>query len=326
MTKYDVLELLRSESGYLSGESISGSFGVSRAAVNAAVKSLREEGYTIASSTGRGYKFESAPDVMTPAELSHFLPRGRGRVLCLKSADSTNNCLRAMAFDGAPNGQTVIADMQTSGRGRSGRSFVSPGGSGIYLSMLFRPTGAPADTVYLTAWTAVAVSRAIERVCGVRPSIKWVNDLVIGDKKICGILTEMSVESETGGIQYVVIGIGVNANLPAGGFPDELRSIASSIQAETGRAVCRAHLAAEIICELDRMCLLWPSGAAQYLREYRDHCLTVGREVSVVSGDRTSHGTALSVNDDFSLKIMTDEGERNVQSGEVSVRGMYGYV
>ena len=233
MTKDAVLAILRKENDYISGEHISRLLGVSRAAVNTAVKALRAEGYEISSSTNKGYHLDAVPNSISAQELAAYLDEARMQTVeCLASVDSTNNRLRELALAGAPNGQVVLANEQTQGKGRRGRAFASPQDNGIYLSILFHPDTLPTDIVEITAWTAVATNNAIEEVCGVRAGIKWVNDLVIDRKKICGILTEMSVESESGYIQYLIIGIGINVNEQAEDFPEEVRHIATSLAME----------------------------------------------------------------------------------------------
>jgi BirA family biotin operon repressor/biotin-[acetyl-CoA-carboxylase] ligase len=254
MTKDAVLALLRSGDGYVSGERLSARLGVSRAAVHAAVKALRAEGYDIRSATNRGYLLQGVPDRLTAAELSAWLPAQRmERVLCLDSVDSTNTRLRAMALAGAPEGQVVLANAQTGGRGRSGRDFASPADLGIYLSILLRPDCLPAQITEITAWTAVAVNDALASVCSLRAGIKWVNDLLLDGRKLCGILTEMSAEPESGYVQHVVIGVGLNVNERPADFPAPLRTLAGSLAMATGRSWHRAQLAAALIAALDRL-------------------------------------------------------------------------
>lgn len=322
MTKDAVLAILRAENNYISGEKMSSRLGISRAAVNTAVKTLRKEGYEILSTTNKGYYLKEVPNSLTAAELSTYLPAERmALVHCTESVDSTNNCLREMAFSEAPDGQVVIANEQTNGRGRRGRIFISPKDKGIYLSMLFRPDSLPSDTTSITAWTAVAVNRAIETVCGVRPGIKWVNDLVINQKKLCGILTEMYVESESGQVQYVMIGIGLNVNELAADFSGELSQIATSLAMETGKVFCRAQLAAEIIKQLDRMRSDWPSEKQTYLSAYRADNITTGKEITVICKAEEKQGTATEITDDFALRVCYNDGRSEVlSSGEVSIR------
>lgn len=322
MTKDSVLSILRNENNYISGETISQTLGISRAAVNTAVKSLRAEGYDILSTTNKGYFLNAVPNRLTGNELSAFLSKERMQsILCLDSVDSTNNRLRDLALNGAPDGQVVIAGEQQNGRGRRGRNFISPKGKGIYLSMLFQPDSVPTGVMEITAWTAVAVCNAIETVCGIRPGIKWVNDLILNHKKICGILTEMSIESESGYIQYIIIGIGVNVNETSKDFPKELRSLATSLSAETGNEYPLAQLAATIIKELDNLRSAWPDKKASYLESYRKDNITIGKEITVITPAGDKQAFATGINDDFTLSVRyPDHSSENLSSGEISIR------
>lgn len=326
MTKDEVYSILKNAQGYVSGEKISTHLGVTRAAVNAAVKTLRTEGYEIASTTNRGYLLVSSPDRLTVGDVMSYLgPERMQTVQILQTTDSTNRRVAELAMNGAPDGLTVVANEQSAGRGRLGRSFHSPKDAGIYFSVLLRPTCEPAEIVQITAWTGVAIARAVERTTGTRPDIKWVNDLMMGGRKICGILTEMSVESETGTIQYVVVGIGVNVNQEISDFPEELREIAGSIAMAVGHPVRRARLTACMIEEMDKMRMAWPSGREDYLKAYREMCISTGREVLVTDARHTGEfpkpGFCEAVNDDFSLRIRYEDGSyENVSSGEVSVK------
>ena len=258
MLKDDVLKLISREKSYISGETISHKLGVSRAAVNTAVKTLREEGYGIESSTKKGYLLISSPDILSKGSVSVYLPDNRsGDLLVFDSVDSTNNVLKDLASKGAVSGTVVIADQQTGGKGRRGRSFASPSGAGIYLSYLFKPDSGFDKISDLTSWTAVAVSDAIRSAYGLDSQIKWVNDLLMNRKKICGILTEVTVEGESGFIDTCIIGIGVNVN--EDNFPPEISEIATSISMENGgKKFVRAELAAEIIRSMDKLAAKWP--------------------------------------------------------------------
>lgn len=322
MTKDKVLAILVKNNNYVSGEEISRSIGVSRAAVNTAVKSLKASGYEISSVTNRGYKLISAPDILSSGSVGALLDEDRmERVIVLDSTDSTNKYLRQLAYDGAPDGQVVIADEQTAGRGRMGRNFFSPKGKGIYFSYMLKPDLAPQDAVTLTAWTAVAMVRAIEKTSGFRPGIKWVNDLVSGGRKLCGILTEMSIESETGRIDSIIIGIGININNEETDFPEDLREIASSIAVLSGHQVSRSALAASMIRELDKMSADWPDKKEEYLRAYREYDITSGRNVTVISGGKNRDAQAITINEDFSLKVRFPDGStEDLSSGEVSLK------
>ena len=323
MTKEKVLALLKSEDDFISGEHISEIIGVSRMAVSSAVKALRNEGYDITSVTNRGYRLNSSPDSLSKAEVMSYVEGKReAEIICLESVDSTNKRLKEMALEGkAPDGLVIIANEQTSGRGRLNRSFISLKDKGIYISMIMRPHCSPADAVNLTAWTAVAVQRAVKQVSGCEAGIKWVNDLLLGDRKICGILTEMSIESESGRVDYCVVGIGVNVNNETEDFPEELRNKAGSLYTFAGRKFKRAELAAALIKELDDVRMGFPVKKREYLDYYRNSCTTIGRSVSTETG----HGTVLDINEDFSIKIRFDDGQvRDLFSGEITIdQGLY---
>ena len=329
MLKDDVLKLISREKSYISGETISHKLGVSRAAVNTAVKTLREEGYGIESSTKKGYLLISSPDILSKGSVSVYLPDNRsGDLLVFDSVDSTNNVLKDLASKGAVSGTVVIADQQTGGKGRRGRSFASPSGAGIYLSYLFKPDSGFDKISDLTSWTAVAVSDAIRSAYGLDSQIKWVNDLLMNRKKICGILTEVTVEGESGFIDTCIIGIGVNVN--EDNFPPEISEIATSISMENGgKKFVRAELAAEIIRSMDKLAAKWPEDP-YYIERYRELNITTGSKITafpqMTENGLGRTGKAIAINDDFSLKVEFDDGStENLRSGEVSVRGLYGY-
>lgn len=327
MLRDDVLMILKSQDGDLSGAEISRRLGVSRMAVSNAVKALREDGYVIDSATNRGYRLRKSADRLSAGELyAHLPPARRETVRCLDVVSSTNAYLKREAASGAPDGLCVVANEQTAGRGRSGRSFYSAADCGVYLSVLLRSHCPPEDAMTLTAHTAVAVCRAIGRACGVKPQIKWTNDIVLNGRKLCGILTELTLEGESGLIDSIVIGIGTNVNYTAEDFPPELQDIAGSIFSETGVRADRARLAAEIILALDEMTEAWSADPRAYLEEYRSLCVTTGREVRVFRGDCARNAFALEITDDFALRVRYEDGtEEDLNSGEVSVRGLLGY-
>jgi BirA family biotin operon repressor/biotin-[acetyl-CoA-carboxylase] ligase len=328
-----MLALLKTHPGeFLSGEQVSAQLGLSRTAVWKAVDALRKAGYGIEARSGVGYRLVALPDALTEEEIRSFLGEtgtvGR-RLCCLGEVDSTNTYAKKLAIAGAADGTVVVADSQTAGRGRLDRSFQSPKGLGIYLTALLRPELPPEQLLPVTALCAVAVSDAVERVCGLRPQIKWTNDLVLGGRKLCGILTEMSLEGESGRLQYLVLGMGVNVLQRPENFSPEVRKFATSLAAELGHPVSRPALAAAEIEELDRLYAALRSGdTAAYLEVYRRDCVTLGREVQLLRADGSrEHVTALDVDDRFGLVVRRESGETAViRSGEASVRGMYGYV
>lgn len=327
-----VLSLLRNEGAFLSGEEISRRLGLSRTAVWKAVDVLRREGYEIEARTGLGYRLTAAPDAMTEAEIRSFLGRTAvvGRDLrCFEELDSTNIRAKGLGMEGAPDGTVVTADLQTAGRGRMDRSFQSPRGKGVYLTALLRPNLPPERLLPVTAMAGVAVCGAVEELCGVRPGLKWPNDPVLGGKKLCGILTELSLEGETGRVQYLVLGIGVNVGQRLEDFSPEVAEMATSLSIALGRPVSRPALAAAEIRALDRLYAdLLAGNLAPYLAAYRRDCVNLGKSVQLISPDGSREtAQALDVDNDFSLVVRTAAGEiRTVRSGEVSVRGMYGYI
>lgn len=328
--KEAILTMLRQSGGYLSGQEISRNLGVSRAAVWKAIEKLREEGYTIESAPNRGYRLASPTQQLRLSEILSHLPEDcpwRDSIQCFDSIDSTNNRAKAMAADGAPHGTVLIADEQTGGRGRRGRSFLSPPGTGVYLSALLRPDCAPAQLMHLTCAVAVAMCDAVEESAHFRPGIKWTNDLVAQNRKLAGILTELSVEAESGQVQYAVVGIGINCGQTEQDFPPELREMAGSLSMIAGEKIDRNVLAAAMVKALARMDAALLSRKSAIMEAYRADCITIGREVSLQRGDTVRRGKAIDVDDDGALVVQFSDGHTEaVNSGEVSVRGMYGYV
>ena len=240
--------------------------------------------------------------------------------------DSTNTRARELARQGAPHGTTLIADHQTGGRGRRGRSFHSPAGSGIYMSVILRPCCKPQEIMHLTCAAAVAMCDAVERAVGFRPGIKWTNDLVCGKRKIAGVLTELGFDSH-GNVDFAVIGIGLNCCQQESDFPVEIRDIAGSLFSVSGKEIDRAVVASAMVDALYRMDAELLTGKAHILNRYRRDCITLGQEISLVRGDDIRHGTASDIDDDGALVVRFADGNTEiVNSGEVSVRGMYGYV
>ena len=325
--KEKVLELLRTAQGELSGEQISRALGVSRAAVWKAIEQLRQDGFEIAASTRRGYRLTFAPDTLSAARIAARLEGHpwSAQLHVMVSVDSTNNYLKALAAQVAPDGTSAIADRQTAGRGRRGRSFFSPEGQGLYLSVLLRPQARPDQLMHLTAMSAVAASRAVASVCGRRPGIKWTNDLVFGTRKLAGILTELSVVAETMETDYVVVGIGVNCAQSA--FPEELREIATSIRMECGTPVDRCALAAALLREFSRMEDALMTQRDAWLREFAENCVTIGRDVRILRAGTERAAHADGIGPEAELLVTYPDGTKDaVTSGEVSVRGMYGYL
>lgn len=330
MTKDAVLALLQAEGDFVSGQEMSRRLQVSRAAVWKAVQSLREAGYAIESSTNRGYRLCPGTGPLEAETLRRLLSGcpWADRVTVLSEVDSTNNALRRLADQGAPHGSVVIAERQTAGKGRLGRSFASPAGVGLYLSVLLRPCAPPTALMHLTAVAAEAAVEAVAEAAGIRPGIKWTNDLVIGNRKCAGILTELSLQAESGLVDYAIIGIGTNCNHADADFPEEVRPMAVSLREATGKAVDRSAYAAALIrwlCRADRELL---TEKKAWLSRYEADCITIGKDVKVVRGSQTRLAHADGLDENAALLVTyADDGSREaVTSGEVSIRGMYGYL
>ena len=241
--------------------------------------------------------------------------------------DSTNALAKTLAAQGAPHGTVIIAGSQTGGRGRLGRSFHSPAGTGLYFTAILRPHCDAADLMHLTCAVAVAVADAVENLCGFRPGIKWINDLVWGKRKLAGILTELSLIPGTARVDCALVGIGVNCRQRAADFPPELRDMAGSLSMACGRDISPAALAAAIMEALASMDASLLTEKAAIMDRYRAGCITVGQEVSIHRADTVTHAKAVGIDDEGALVVLYPDGRLEaVNSGEASVRGMYGYV
>lgn len=245
----------------------------------------------------------------------------------LEETGSTNDDLKLLAKQGAPHGTVLIADRQSGGHGRMGRSFHSPGGVGIYFSILLRPQCAPGELMHLTCATAVAMCDAVEAATGFRPGIKWTNDLVSGKRKLGGILTELGLSSK-GTVDYTIIGIGINCCHKEEDFSPEIRDIAASLAMVTGTEINRARVAGAMMDSLFKMDQILLTEKSAILDCYRKNCITIGQEVSLLRvGEEVRHGKAVGMDDEGALLVTFPDGHTEaVNSGEVSVRGMYGYL
>lgn len=334
--KQEILKDLRENGGFLSGEELSGRLHKSRTAVWKGIEALRRDGYEIDSATNRGYRLVSCPDRYFPEEIAAGLEtEALGRTACCyESVDSTNEEAKRCALQGAPNGSLFLAERQTGGKGRLGRSWLSPAGTGIWFSVLLRPGTPPAGSrlpgeVRLPLQVAATTLLAGEAVCAAvrartacAACIKWPNDVLVGTRKVCGILTEMSAEVER--IEFVVVGIGINANNAS--FPEELRQKATSLRIEQGEPVRRVALLQEI---LRRFELLLKENAASltpaFLERYKRDCVTLGRRVAFLRDGRSVCGTAADISPEGELVVRMEDGAmETVRSGDVSVQGIYG--
>lgn len=263
------------------------------------------------------------------AEILRVLPENfpwKDTIQHFSTVVSTNTLAKELAQSGAPHGTVLIADAQTGGRGRMGRSFHSPEGSGIYLSVILRPDCHASRLMHLTCATGVAMCSAVKAAAGITPGLKWTNDLVCEKKKLGGILTELSLEAN-GHIRYAVVGIGINCTQQTADFPENIRDIATSLAMVAQRPVSRGVVAAQMIRALEQMSQNLLRDQASIMDAYRKNCITVGREISINSGDIVRHGVAESICDDGGLIVRFADGHAEIiGAGEVSIRGMYGYI
>ena len=260
--------------------------------------------------------------------LSHLSPQypWKAHFQFFPSIGSTSDHLRTLARAGAPAGTVLVADCQTGGPGRRGRSFHSPEGAGIYMSILLRPNCLPAELLHLTCAAGTAMCDAVEAAAGFRPGIKWTNDLVFGKRKLGGILTELGFTPQ-GGVDYAIIGIGINCCQTEQDFPEEIRAIAGSLAMAAGREIERAKVAAAMMDALHIMANRLLTEKTQILKRYRRDCITVNQEVVLVRGEEKRYGFALDIDEEGALVVRFSDGStESVSSGEISVRGMYGYV
>lgn len=321
-TKEKLLALLEDSKGtFFSGEEIARTLQVSRAAVWKAVNALREDGYTIDAATNKGYRLSPDSDILSPQGIRRFLkPEYRDLDLTvLPTAPSTNALVREKANQGRPEGCVIVACEQADGRGRYGRQFFSPIDSGVYLSLLLRPTAySPQQATCLTAAAAAAMCQAIEAVTGQQPGIKWVNDIFLHGKKVCGILTEAAVGLETGALDYMVLGAGVNLYPPVKGFPEEIQPIAGSVL-ERSCPEAKNRLVGEF---LNRFWDFYTHPECRtYLEDYRSRSLAIGQNVTVLSAGRAVSAYAYGIDDDFRLLVRYENGDTEALSyGEIRIQ------
>lgn len=322
LAQSDLLRLLEQAVGFVSGEQLSRSLGVSRTAVWKRILSLKTAGYGIEALPSQGYRLVSRPDLLNADQLAAGLSStcliGQ-RIVCLDEVGSTNSDAFRLAEGGACEGTVVLAERQTAGKGRLGRQWVSPGGVNLYLSVVLRPELPPYEAPQLTFLSAVAVARTIEELTSLRPAIKWPNDLLLDDRKVAGLLNEMSAETDR--VAFVILGIGVNLNMAADQFPDDLRTPATSLALAAGCPVPRVPFAARLLANLDaeyaRFCR---SGFAPVREEWARRCNAFGRQVSVTIGSQTLQGPFAGIDHDGALLLTLPDGrQERVLSGDVTV-------
>lgn len=328
--KERILQELKNHAGqYISGEEISGILQVSRTAVWKCINQLKDMGYVIESQTKKGYRLLESPDSLLPQEMKgNINTEVIGQNLTFfEQVDSTNLYAKRIAEGGFLDGTVIMANEQLNGRGRMGRDWVSPKGKGIWMTIMLKPRISPADASKVTLLAACAVCKAIEEISGLYTKIKWPNDIVLNGKKLCGILTEMSAEIDE--INYLIIGIGVNVNIDLEDFPKELQAIATSIKIEKGLGVIRKELAAGIINNFERYYkgFIKTGSIKDYINEYKERSAVLGKEVRVTSSTLEIQGTVVDISEDGQLQLEMQDGTiKEIISGEVSVRGLTGYI
>lgn len=324
--KEKILGLLKDSTGFVSGQEISEKFGVSRTAVWKAIRQLEDEGYVIEAVRNKGYRLLSEPDLLSESRIRQYLHTSwAGSSLLVQDVvDSTNNLAKLRAEEGAEHGLLVVGEQQTAGKGRRGRSWESRKGEGIFMTLLLKPDIEPGNASMLTLVMALAVRSALETVGKLQAQIKWPNDIVCDGKKVCGILTEMSAQMDY--INHIVIGVGINIHNEA--FPDEMAHMATSVYLQTGEHINRAELIAEVMRCFEHYyeCYIETQDLRNLRDEYNLYLVNRQRQVEVLDPKQSYIGTAIGINTAGELEVQTENGISHVASGEVSVRGVYGYV
>ena len=322
----ELLTMLRETNEYVSGQKVCETFGVSRTAVWKAINQLRKNGYEIEAVSNKGYRLVSIPDILNQNELlSRRKTKWIGKdTLCYETIDSTNAQAKRLAEEGYGNGTLIVANHQEAGRGRRGRSWESPADTTISMSLLLKPDINPNNASMITLVSALAVSKAITQLTGEPAGIKWPNDIVMNGKKVCGILTEMSAQLDY--VNHIVVGIGINVNTES--FPEEIQEMATSLRLETGRFISRAELI-EVVWEHFEEAYeiyLQTEDLRNLVKEYNARLVNMHQRVKVLDPKEPFEGNAQGITPRGELMVDTWESRKLVSSGEVSVRGIYGYV
>lgn len=326
--KEKILRILKEADDYVSGQDICEQLGVSRTAVWKNINQLKEEGYEIEAVQNRGYILKQTADSLSEFEIKSEINDCNWfakDIYFYDEIDSTNDECKKLAEQGAAHGTLVVAEKQTHGKGRRGRSWESPKGTGIWMTLLLRPDIEPYNSSGLTLVAAMAIGKAIEEVTSLEAKIKWPNDIVVNGKKVTGILTEMSAQPDM--INYIVIGIGINVNTED--FPEDIKATASSLKIESGKIVKRSSIIAAFGKYFEQYYKKYVSeqDMSLLIEEYNAELINVNREIKVLAKENSYTGIARGINRHGELIVETDDKEiRTVVAGEVSVRGLYGYV
>lgn len=324
--KTKVLTALKEADDYISGQELCERFGVSRTAIWKAVNQLKEAGYEIEAIQNKGYKILSVPDRLSESELQSIRKTfwAGKEIFYYDVIDSTNTRAKQLAEEGHGTGTLVVADRQDAGRGRRGRSWEGPAGNGIYMTLVLKPEINPNNASMLTLVAALAVSGAITTCTGVKAGIKWPNDIVMDGKKVCGILTEMSAQFDY--VNHIVVGIGINVHNES--FPKEIEDVATSIYLQSGEHINRARLIEEILEQFERYYAIYlkTEDLSGLVNEYNSRLVNMQQKVRVLDPNEPYEGKAMGITGRGELIVDTWESRKLVSSGEVSVRGIYGYV
>lgn len=325
--KAEVLSLLKGTDDYISGQMLCDRFNVSRTAIWKAVNQLKEEGYQIEAVQKRGYHLVAFEEKYTKSEIeSRRVDAKIGHFIkYFDEVDSTNAMAKKYAEDGATEGTVIVADVQNNGKGRRGRTWKSPKESGIWMSVILKPDIATYRASMLTLTAGLAVSKAIEKITGLENQIKWPNDIVANGRKICGILTEMNAEIDR--INYIIVGIGINVNMKE--FPIEIREKATSIFLETGKEQNRLYLLDEVLNQFEKYydIFLKTKDLSSLMEEYNSRLINKDHKVKILQDENSYEAISKGINENGELIVEDENGnQKEIVSGDVSVRGVYGYV
>ena len=321
-TKEKVLQFLEQHKGEsISGQDLADQLEVSRTSVWKAINGLKKEGYQIEATTNKGYQLSIETDLLSEAAIVPLLSEAlkNHRIIAHKTIDSTNLEAKRIVNEEATFEGVILSEEQTKGRGRLGRVFYSPSESGLYMSLVLKPVADLDNATLITTAAAVAVCQAIETLTGKNPQIKWVNDIFLDGRKVCGILTEGIMDMESRTIGTIILGIGLNFRAPETDFPDEIQSIAGTLFDSKNALVTRNQMAAEI---LNRFYVLYPDLASRsYLDEYRKRCFVLGEQVTFPQGSETIEAKAIAIDDDGGLVVALPSGEtKTLTYGEISIK------
>lgn len=326
--KNKILSLLKNSDEFISGQKLSEEFGMSRAAIWKYINALKEEGYNIESVSRKGYRLISSPDLLKYEEIKPFLNTEviARKIVHFDTIGSTNTEAKILAEKGEPEGTVLLSEEQTSGRGRLGRSWSSPKYTAISMSIILRPDISPIHVAKVTQVGAAAVALACNEM-GIDAYIKWPNDIILNNRKVCGILTEMSAELNK--INYVVMGIGINVNIEAEDFPDEIKPIATSFKGEYNKKFSRQELCGRILNHFEKLynSFCEDGNASDALEVCREKSIVLGREINIIQNNTATRVKALDIDSEGELIVEYADGKANkVISGEVSIRGINGYI